>query len=87
MRPHDRLGTGADVPAVAVQAPEAIARGDFMPMTKSEVVALLKQNQNKRGIEHWNKKPRPLRSYGIGLTQFRKLAKQIGRDHRLAQKL
>ncbi|REJ92526.1 MAG: hypothetical protein DWQ34_00330 [Planctomycetota bacterium] len=58
-----------------------------MPMTKSQVMTLLKENQNARGIAHWKKKPRPLKSYGIGLTQLRKLAKQIGKDHKLAGQL
>jgi 3-methyladenine DNA glycosylase AlkD len=56
-------------------------------MKKTEVIALLKQNQNERGIEHWKKKPRTLKSFGIGLTQLRKLAKQVGRDHKLALQL
>lgn len=59
-------------------------------MTKSEVIALLKENKNDRGIEHWERlysKSSPLKSFGIGLTQLRKLAKQIGRDHKLAQQL
>jgi 3-methyladenine DNA glycosylase AlkD len=51
------------------------------------VITLLKQNQNERGIAHWKKKPRKLESFGIGLTQLRKLAKQIGRDHELARQL
>jgi 3-methyladenine DNA glycosylase AlkD len=54
-------------------------------------MALLKENKNVRGIEHWNKlgpnQSGHLSSYGIGLSQLRKLAKQIGRDHRLAQQL
>ena len=61
-----------------------------MSMTKSQVMALLKENQNQRGIEHWNKqgqKDSGLKSYGIGLSQLRKLAKQIGRDHKLALQL
>ncbi len=58
-----------------------------MTMTKNQVLALLKENRNERGIAHWNKKPRTLKSFGIGLTQLRKLAKQIGRDHKLAQQL
>jgi 3-methyladenine DNA glycosylase AlkD len=58
-----------------------------MNMTKTQVIALLKENRNERGIAHWKKKPRKLKSFGIGLTQLRKLAKQIGRDHRLAQRL
>jgi 3-methyladenine DNA glycosylase AlkD len=59
-------------------------------MTKSDVMALLKANQNRRGVEHWKKLGAGaggLKSYGIGLTQLRKLAKQIGRDHRLARQL
>ena len=58
-----------------------------MTMTKTQVVALLKENRNERGITHWKKKPRRLKSFGIGLTQLRKLAKQVGRDHKLAQQL
>lgn len=58
-----------------------------MAMTKTQVIALLKANKNERGIAHWKKKPRKLKSFGIGLTQLRKLAKQIGRDHKLALQL
>lgn len=58
-----------------------------MAMTKTAVLALLKENQNERGIAHWKKKPRKLKSFGIGLTQLRKLAKQVGRDHKLALQL
>jgi 3-methyladenine DNA glycosylase AlkD len=59
-------------------------------MTKTQVLALLKENQNERGIANWKKrgsKTRRLKSFGIGLTQLRKLAKTIGRDHKLAQQL
>jgi len=60
-------------------------------MTKNEVMVLLRQNKNDRGIEHWKeigaKESGNLRSYGIGLSQLRKLAKQIGCDHKLAQQL
>lgn len=58
-----------------------------MTMTKTQVLALLKKNRNERGIAHWKKKPRRLKSFGIGLTQLRKLAKQVGRDHKLALQL
>ena len=61
-----------------------------MSMTKTQVIALLKENRNERGIENWKKrgaKNSGLKSFGIGLTQLRKLAKQIGRDPKLAQKL
>ena len=58
-----------------------------MSMTKAQVVALLRENKNERGITHWKKKPRGLKSFGIGLTQLRKLAKKVGRNHRLAKSL
>ena len=61
-----------------------------MTMTKTQVVALLKENQNERGVANWKKlgnKTGQLKSFGIGLTQLRKLAKQVGRDHKLAQQL
>lgn len=61
-----------------------------MGMTKTQVVALLKENQDERGVTHWQKmgkKAAGLKSFGIGLTKLRKLAKQIGRDHKLALQL
>ena len=59
-------------------------------MTKTEVLALLKTNTNERGLVNWNKLGADtggLKSYGIGLTQLRKLAKKIGKDHKLALQL
>jgi len=59
-------------------------------MNCTEVVALLEKNQNARGIRKWNeRKPhsKRLKSYGIGLTVLRKLAKQVGKDHVLALEL
>lgn len=64
-------------------------------MTKSEVLALLKENRNERGIAHWQRlypedrigDGKRLKTFGIGLTQLRKLAKQVGRDHKLALQL
>jgi len=59
-------------------------------MTKSEVLKLLADNQNERGIKHWQTMgdaTQGLTSYGIGLTQLRKLAKKIGRNHQLALQL
>jgi len=58
-----------------------------MSMTKTKVLALLKEHRDERGLAHWKKRPRSLKSFGIGLTKLRKLAKQIGRDHQLALKL
>jgi 3-methyladenine DNA glycosylase AlkD len=58
-----------------------------MSMTKHEVLKLLRENANDRGIENW-KRMDPTNgkwsSYGIGLTQLKKLAKKIGKDHKLA---
>lgn len=48
---------------------------------------VLKANRNERGIQNWKKlgsQTGKLKSFGIGLTVLRKLAKQIGRDHALA---
>ena len=56
-------------------------------MNTDEVLALLEENRNERGVAHWEKKPRQLKSFGIGLTQLRKLAKKVGRDHVLAREL
>jgi len=59
-------------------------------MTKTQVLAMLKEHRNERGIEHWNRREAEqtgLRSFGIGLTQLRKLARQTGRDHKLARQL
>ena len=63
-------------------------------MTKTEVMKLLGENRNERGVAHWERlaaKAGPnvakLKSFGIGLTQLRKLAKKVGRDARLAKVL
>ena len=56
-------------------------------MTKSEVMVLLKANRNDRGVKNWEKlgpDTGGLKSFGIGLTQLRKLARKVGRDHNLA---
>ena len=58
-------------------------------MNKSQVLKLLKENQNQRGIDNWIKMKNTggLKSYGIGLTQLRKLAKQVGKNRELALEL
>tara|TARA_Y100001934_G_scaffold45669_1_gene55300 strand:+ start:11613 stop:12311 length:699 start_codon:yes stop_codon:yes gene_type:complete len=58
-------------------------------VTKTEVLALLKENKNERGIANWKKMGDTggLQSYGIGLSQLRKLAKKVGRSHSLAAQL
>ncbi len=59
-------------------------------MTKTEVMNLLKSHRNERGMQNWEKLgagTKGLTSFGMGLTQLRKIAKQVGRDHTLAQRL
>ncbi|MGJ8644682.1 MAG: DNA alkylation repair protein [Luteolibacter sp.] len=59
-------------------------------MTKAEVMDLLEANRNERGVKNWDKlgfETKGLKSFGIGLTQLRKLAKKIGRDNKLASQL
>jgi hypothetical protein len=59
-------------------------------MDKSAVIALLEAHKNERGIANWNKldpEKRKLKTFGLGLTQLRKLAKKVGRDHQLAKEL
>jgi 3-methyladenine DNA glycosylase AlkD len=59
-------------------------------MDAQAVLSLLEENKNERGIVNWNKlnpEPRKLRSYGLGLTQLRKLAKKIGKNRELALEL
>ncbi len=58
-------------------------------MTYDEVLALLEEHRNERGMAHWFKlrESAELSSFGIGLTQLRKLAKKVGRNHELALEL
>jgi 3-methyladenine DNA glycosylase AlkD len=59
-------------------------------MTVAEVLTLLDSERDQRGMENWAKlgaRPAGMRSYGIGLTRLRRLAKQIGRNRELAQAL
>lgn len=58
-------------------------------MTPEDVHTLIEAQRDERGVAHWQARygHLPLRSVGVGLTKLRKLAKQIGRDHALAQQL
>jgi 3-methyladenine DNA glycosylase AlkD len=59
-------------------------------MNKAQVMDLLKANKNDRGIEYWARSGLykiKLKSFGIGLTVLRKLARQIGKDRKLALEL
>lgn len=59
-------------------------------MSKQAAIDLLAANRNERGIASWGRLGQDatgLTTFGIGLTQLRKLAKKIGRDHALAAEL
>jgi 3-methyladenine DNA glycosylase AlkD len=59
-------------------------------MTVAEVLALLELERDERGVRNWEKlgpSTGGMRSYGIGLTRLRKLAKRLGRNRDLAQGL
>ena len=61
-----------------------------MASTAAEVHALLEAERDGRGIQHWARlgaRTGGLKSFGIGLTRLRALAKKIGRDRKLAQQL
>jgi len=57
-------------------------------MTKAEVVKLLEKNKTARGIAAWERMgDKSMKSFGMGLTQVRLIAKKIGLDHNLALEL
>lgn len=59
-------------------------------MNLAEVTALLEANKDDRGIKAWRERfagDSGLKTYGIGLTKLRKLAKQVGRNRALALEL
>ena len=59
-------------------------------MTVADVLALLDTERDERGIRHWEKlgaRTGGMRTYGIGLTRLRAMAKKIGRDRALSQAL
>ena len=59
-------------------------------MKKSDITQYLKDNQDPRGIAHWERfkdESGGLKSYGIGLTKLRKYAKTVGKDPKLAKQL
>src|SRR5688572_30502056 len=59
-------------------------------MQPSDVLDLLAAQRDERGIARWKElgfESTGLRSYGIGLTRLRELAKQVGRNRELALRL
>lgn len=57
-------------------------------MTKKEVLDLLEANKNDRGIANWEGLGVDgMRSFGMGMTQLKKIGKQVGKNHDLALEL
>jgi len=56
-------------------------------MTKDEVIELLEENKEPRGIAYWERVGFPGKTYGIGLTMLKQLGKKVGKDHELALEL
>jgi len=59
-------------------------------MTVSEVLARLESERDERGMRQWEKlgsATAGMRSFGIGLTRLRKMARQMGRNRDLAHAL
>jgi 3-methyladenine DNA glycosylase AlkD len=59
-------------------------------MTAAEVLAHLHAERDERGMKHWEKMGSGtggMKSFGIGLSRLRQLAKRIGRDRELARTL
>ena len=55
-------------------------------MNLNDVLTLVAEHKNDRGITHWSTMDNTdgLKSFGLGLTQLRKLAKKIGRNRELS---
>ncbi|MCI0706731.1 MAG: DNA alkylation repair protein [Ignavibacteriae bacterium] len=57
-------------------------------MTPNDVIKLLEKQKNARGIAAWERMgDKSMKSFGMGMTQLRQVAKKIGKDHELALKL
>jgi hypothetical protein len=62
---------------------ETWSSSKLVPMTKTEVLALLEENRDARGEANWKgmgDRTGGLASFGSGLTRLRAIAKQVGRD-------
>ena len=55
-------------------------------MNLTDILTLVAEHKNERGITHWSTMDNTngLKSYGLGLTVLRKLAKKIGRNRELS---
>lgn len=56
-------------------------------MTHEEVLALLQAHRNERGVAAFERSGLPGRSYGLGLTGIKQLARGLAPDHALARAL
>jgi 3-methyladenine DNA glycosylase AlkD len=57
------------------------------PVDVDAIVAMLESKANPRGIAAWTREGYPGRSVGLGLTELKKLAKKLPKDHDLARAL
>jgi 3-methyladenine DNA glycosylase AlkD len=57
-------------------------------MNRQDILKLLEEQKNERGIKHWkNAGIKALKSYGIGATKLKAIAKKVGKNHALALEL
>jgi 3-methyladenine DNA glycosylase AlkD len=53
-------------------------------MTKDKILKELENNKNQKGIDNWKKLNQKMKSYGIGITQLKTIAKEITKNHHLS---
>ena len=68
----------------------ALRFGVQLGMNEKDILEYLENNQDARGIAHWQshkEKSGGLKTFGIGLTKLRKFAKSVGKDAALSRQL
>lgn len=57
-------------------------------MTKTDILKILQENKDTRGMQHWEKAGiAGMNSFGIGMTKLKTYAKSAGKNHKLALEL
>jgi 3-methyladenine DNA glycosylase AlkD len=57
-------------------------------MTKAEILQILEEKKDERGMRHWEKAGiKGMSSFGIGMTKLKTIAKKAGKNHELAIEL
>lgn len=68
--------------------PNLVQTFNLKMMTAKDVFDLLKENTNERGLQNWAKSGvKGMDSFGLGLTQLKKLAKGLPKNQELADEL